>query len=54
MTYIHDRQQYVRIGSEMFGMRESTHGVPQGPILGPTSCVHQRFASQITAPLNPT
>lgn len=34
MTYIHDRQQYVRIGSEMSRMRKSTNGVPQGPILG--------------------
>ena len=35
MTYIHYRQQYLRIGFEMSGMRKSTHGVPQEPILGP-------------------
>ena len=35
MTYMHDFQQYVRIGSEMLGMRKSTHGGPQGPILWP-------------------
>ena len=35
MTYKHDRQQYVRIGYEMSGMRKSTHRVSQGPILGP-------------------
>ena len=32
---MHDRQQYTRIGSEMSGMCQSTHGVPQGSILGP-------------------
>ena len=32
---MHDRQQYIRIGSEMSGMCQSTHGVPQGSILGP-------------------
>ena len=32
---MHDRQQYVWIGSEMSGMRKSTDGVPQGAILGP-------------------
>ena len=31
-SYMHDRQQYIRIGSEMC---QSTHGVPQGSILGP-------------------
>ena len=34
-SYMHDRQQYTRIGSEMSGMCQSTHGVPQGSILGP-------------------
>ena len=34
-NYRHDRQQCVRIGSEMSGMRISTHGVPQGSTLGP-------------------
>ena len=34
-SYMHDRQQYIRIGSEMSGMCQSTHGVPQGSILGP-------------------
>ena len=34
-SYIHDRQQYIRIGSEMSGMCKSTHGVLQGSILGP-------------------
>ena len=32
---MHDRQQYIRIGSEMSGMCKSAHGVPQGSILGP-------------------
>ena len=32
---MHDRQQYLRVGSEMSGMRKSTQGVLQGPILGP-------------------
>ena len=32
---MHDRQQYLRIGSEMFGMRKSTCGVRQGSILKP-------------------
>ena len=31
---MHDRQQYIRIGSEMSGMCKSTLGVPQGSILG--------------------
>ena len=31
---MHDRQ-YIRIGSQMFGICKSTHGVPQGSILGP-------------------
>ena len=31
----HVRQQYIRIGSEVSGMCKSTHGVPQGSILGP-------------------
>ena len=34
-SYMHDRQQYIRIGSEMSEMCQSTHGVPQGSILGP-------------------
>ena len=34
-SYMHDRQQFLRVGSEMSGMRKSTHGVPQGSILGP-------------------
>ena len=32
---MHDRQQYLRIGSEMSGMRKSTRGVRQGSILKP-------------------
>ena len=32
---MHDRRQYIRIDSEMSGMCKSTHGVPQGFILGP-------------------
>ena len=34
-SYMHDRQQYLRIGSQMSGIRKSTHGVPQGSILKP-------------------
>ena len=34
-SYMHDRQQFVRIGSQMSGIRKSTHGVPQGSILKP-------------------
>ena len=30
---MHDRQQYIRVGSEMSGMCKSTHGVLQGSIL---------------------
>ena len=32
---MHDRQQYIRIGSEMSGMCKCTFGVAQGSILGP-------------------
>ena len=32
---MHDRQQYIQIGSEMSGICQSTYGVPQGSILGP-------------------
>ena len=32
---MHDRQQYLRIGSQMSGIRKSTHGLPQGSILKP-------------------
>ena len=32
---MHDRLQYIPIGSEMSEMCQSTHGVPQGSILGP-------------------
>ena len=32
---MNDRQQYLRVGSEMSGMRKSTQGVLQGSILGP-------------------
>ena len=32
---MHDRQQYLRVGSEMSGMRKSTQGVLQGSLLGP-------------------
>lgn len=38
-TNMHDRKQYLRVGSEMSGMRKSTQGVLQVSIL-----VHQRFA----------
>ena len=31
---MYDRQQYLRVGSEMSGMRKSTQGVPQASILG--------------------
>ena len=31
---MHDRQQCIRIGSELSGLCKSTHGVPQGSILG--------------------
>ena len=34
-SYMHDRQQCIRIGSELSGLCKSTHGVPQGSILGP-------------------
>ena len=34
-TNMHDRKQYLRVGSEMSGMRKSTQGVLQGSILGP-------------------
>ena len=34
-SYVHRRQQYIRIGSEMSGMWQSTDGVPQGSIQGP-------------------
>ena len=34
-SYMHDRQQYIRIGSEMSEMCKSTYRVPQGSILGP-------------------
>ena len=34
-SYMHDRQRYIRIGSQMSGICKSTHGVPQGSILGP-------------------
>ena len=33
-SYMHDRQQYIRIGSEMSGMCQSTHGIPQGSFWG--------------------
>ena len=47
-SYTNDRQQNVRVGSEMYGIAKSTHGVRQGSILGR---LHQRFARhQITAP----
>ena len=32
---MHDRKQYLRVGSEMSGMRKSTEGVLQVSILGP-------------------
>ena len=32
---MHNRQQYLPVGSEMSGMRKSTQGVLQGSILGP-------------------
>ena len=32
---MHYRQKYVRTGSEISGICQSTHGVPQGSILGP-------------------
>ena len=56
-SYMHDRQQYVRTGSEMSGMGISAHGVPQGPTLGlalylmctSTICL----AFQFNVPLNP-
>ena len=34
-TNMHDRKQYLRVGSEMSGMRKSTEGVLQVSILGP-------------------
>ena len=34
-TNMHDRKQYLRVGSEMSGMRKSTQGVLQVSILGP-------------------
>ena len=34
-TNMHDRKQYLRVGSEMSGMRKSTQGVQQVSILGP-------------------
>ena len=33
-SYMHDCQQYIRIGSEMSGMCKSSYGVPRGSILG--------------------
>ena len=32
---LHDRQQYIRVGSEMCDMCQSIHRVPQRFILGP-------------------
>ena len=34
-SYLTERQQYVRIGSETSNLGLITHGVPQGSILGP-------------------
>lgn len=48
---MHDRQQYVRIGSEMSGMCKSTHGVPEGSILGP-ECIDALFSDEELADSN--
>ena len=34
-SYLFERKQYVRIGSETSSSRLVVHGVPQGSILGP-------------------
>ena len=37
-SYLSERSQYVRIGSEVSGLENIAYGVPQGLILGPALC----------------
>ena len=48
---MHDRQKYIRIGSEMSGICRSTHGVPEGSKLGPV-CIDALFSDEELANSN--
>ena len=34
-SYLSERKQYVRKGQEVYSLRTTDHGIPQGSILGP-------------------